>query len=200
MYSGLRRDCLAWFADLGHHVEKGVNPLGKHPFLTHLVPLTWADFLIDVSTVDNRDAEKEEISLARVKTLVDAWKARDPDHLPRGQAKLSIDGTTVDEELSERDLEARPEGKAALSGLEQGGPPRAESGRDHPGVKDDASPAILAAKDERRPGFLRQTAVLTVRAHKNVYRNVPQLIGFLLQGSLLGLVIGLTYWQLPEVG
>lgn len=37
VYSGLRRDCLAWFADLGHHVEKGVNPLGKHPFLTHLV-------------------------------------------------------------------------------------------------------------------------------------------------------------------
>lgn len=153
-----------------------------------------------MSTVDNRDAEKEEVSLARVKTLVDAWKARDPDHLPCGGAKLSIDGTTVDEELSERDLEARPEDKSAPSALEREGPPRTESGRDHPRVKDDASPAILAAKDERRPGFLRQTAVLTVRAHKNVYRNVPQLIGFLLQGSLLGLVIGLTYWQLPEVG
>lgn len=150
--------------------------------------------------MDNRDAEKEEISLARVKTLVDAWKARDPDNVPRGGAKLSIDGTTVDEELDGTELETPNQAAGMASGLAHERSPQNASGGAHPRLSDIESPALLGAKDERRPGFLRQTAVLTVRAHKNVYRNVPQLIGFLLQGSLLGFVIGLTYWQLPEVG
>lgn len=40
VYSGLRRDCLAWFADLSHHVEKGVNPLGKRPLVRCITALT----------------------------------------------------------------------------------------------------------------------------------------------------------------
>jgi hypothetical protein len=33
-----------------------------------------------------------------------------------------------------------------------------------------------------------------------VYRNVPQLIGFGLQALTLGFVIGMCFYQLPEVG
>jgi len=54
-------------------------------------------------------------------------------------------------------------------------------------------------RDQRRPGFFRQTRVLTARAHRNVYRNVSQLLGFALQAILLGVIIGVTYYQLPEV-
>lgn len=63
---------------------------------------------------------------------------------------------------------------------------------------DDTSPDI-DARDEQRPGLWKQTRVLTARAHRNVYRNVPQLVGFAMQAVLLGVIIGVTYYQLPEV-
>lgn len=44
-----------------------------------------------------------------------------------------------------------------------------------------------------------QTKVLALRAHKIVYRNLPQLFGFIAQAIILGTIIGLTYFQLPEV-
>jgi hypothetical protein len=56
-----------------------------------------------------------------------------------------------------------------------------------------------ASKDEKRPGYIKQTRVLMARSHKNVYRNYPLLIGFVGQGIILGVIIGVTYYQLPEV-
>jgi hypothetical protein len=50
-----------------------------------------------------------------------------------------------------------------------------------------------------RPGFFRQTRVLIPRAHKNVYRNYPVLLGLVAQGTVLGLIMGFTFWRLPEV-
>lgn len=142
-----------------------------------------------MSSVDNRDAEKEDISSARVRTLVDAWQARDPDAIPRG--KLSIDASTINDAALADDTDSSPP--------VQPSPPRDATEPHGKHSSEGSAPPTIIAKDERRPGFMRQTAVLTVRAHKNVYRNVPQLIGFLFQGSLLGVVIGLTYYQLPEV-
>lgn len=52
--------------------------------------------------------------------------------------------------------------------------------------------------DQKRPGFWGQTRVLTARAHRNVYRNVPQLIGLAMQGIILGVIVGVTYVNLPE--
>jgi hypothetical protein len=51
------------------------------------------------------------------------------------------------------------------------------------------------SKDEKRPGYIKQTRVLMARSHKNVYRNYPLLIGFVGQG----IILGVTYYQLPEV-
>ena len=58
---------------------------------------------------------------------------------------------------------------------------------------------LVDPQDQRRPGFWRQTRVLTARAHRSVYRNVPQLVGYLVQAVLLGVIIGVTYYRLPEV-
>jgi ABC-type multidrug transport system ATPase subunit len=63
-YAGPTRDCLSHFAALGHEPEDATNPL---------------DFLIDISSLDTRDAAAEESSRARVKRLVDAWRERSAD-------------------------------------------------------------------------------------------------------------------------
>ncbi|OCF32364.1 ABC transporter [Kwoniella heveanensis BCC8398] len=158
VYSGLRSDCLGWFKGLGHEVEKGVNPL---------------DFLIDVSSVDNRTPEAEEISLERVRVLVNAWNTRSPSRWADNLSKQSIESSrnSSSSPVAAVDGEAPQENDAAI---------------------------IFDAKDEKRPGLWKQTLVLTARAHRNVYRNSPQLIGFVVQAIVLGVIIGLTYFRLPE--
>jgi hypothetical protein len=52
---------------------------------------------------------------------------------------------------------------------------------------------------DARPGFFRQTRVLIPRAHKNVYRNYPVLLGLVAQGTVLGLIMGFTFFRLPDV-
>ncbi|WVF67064.1 hypothetical protein IAT40_001808 [Kwoniella sp. CBS 6097] len=158
VYSGLRSDCLGWFKGLGHEVEKGVNPL---------------DFLIDVSSVDNRTPEAEERSLERVQVLVNAWNTRSPSHWADNLSKRSIESSRISSSSPAPANEANaPQGNEASS--------------------------VFDAKDEKRPGLWKQTVVLTARAHRNVYRNSPQLIGFVVQAIVLGVIIGLTYFQLPE--
>ncbi|WWC68886.1 uncharacterized protein I206_102822 [Kwoniella pini CBS 10737] len=156
VYSGLRNECLGWFSGLGENVEKGVNPL---------------DFLIDISTIDNRTTEAEETSRERVSALVGAWKNRSPTVNNR-LSKTSIDSTASS-------VHVRPDGIAA-----------SKEGND--------DIEKLVAKDEKRPGLVKQTIVLTARAHRNVYRNVPQLVGFAVQAVVLGVIIGVTYYRLPE--
>ncbi|WVQ77432.1 hypothetical protein IAR50_007118 [Cryptococcus sp. DSM 104548] len=159
VYSGPRSSCLGWFYSLGHEVEPGVNPL---------------DFLIDISSVDNRTPENEESSLARVRALTQAWSLRSPAHWADNLTKRSLDGLSI----NPNDVVPAP-----MDLAEKQMPLRAEE---------------AITKDERRPGIWKQTRVLTVRAHKNVYRNVPQLVGFGLQAVLLGVIIGITYYRLPE--
>jgi hypothetical protein len=145
--------------------------------------------------VDNRSAENEEISKARVKTLVDAWNARDPENWAVGLDKgamlhssstdlLALSNDHADEKADHDPSQMIPHrqrsGNAELERILTGS-------------------TMEEAKDERRPGWWRQTKVLTVRAHKNVYRNVPQLVGFAIQAIMLGVIIGLTYLDLPEV-
>ncbi|WWD16853.1 hypothetical protein CI109_101285 [Kwoniella shandongensis] len=166
VYSGLRSDCLGWFSTLGHEVERGVNPL---------------DFLIDVSSVDNRTPENEEASIARVHTLVQAWNTRSPSHWADNlTAKKSISGDTSITSISSDHPDLDPELRRVMTGQRPDGD------------------AFDEARDEKRPGLFKQTKVLTARAHRNVYRNVPQLIGFAIQAVLLGVIIGVTYYRLPE--
>lgn len=166
VYSGLRKDCLAWFYSLGHEVERGVNPL---------------DFLIDVSSVDNRTPENEEASIARVRSLVQAWNNRSPAHWADNLEKASMRSSTSFISIDNLSPQGNNSDEVSSNGV--GG--------------DDASRDI-GARDEQRPGLWKQTRVLTARAHRNVYRNVPQLVGFAIQAVLLGVIIGVTYYQLPE--
>ncbi|KDQ57066.1 hypothetical protein JAAARDRAFT_35662 [Jaapia argillacea MUCL 33604] len=50
----------------------------------------------------------------------------------------------------------------------------------------------------KRPGMFAQTVVLTRRALLNVYRDRGQLVGFLLQVVLIGVMAGLTFYRPPE--
>lgn len=149
VYSGLRSQCLEWFSGLGHDVEPGINPL---------------DFLIDVSSVDNRTPENEEASIARVRALTNAWAA----HIATKPDTLSAQGPVLRSSASHHSAE----------GVEL-----------H---------RVLSQSEQKRPGFLLQTRVLTARAHRNVYRNLPQLIGLAMQGIILGVIMGVTYANIPD--
>ncbi|KAI9099904.1 P-loop containing nucleoside triphosphate hydrolase protein [Phlyctochytrium arcticum] len=79
VYAGPRQGALAHFENLGHTVPEYVNP---------------ADHLIDITSVDNRDTAAEAESLARVDTLVKAWRdsaasRTPPEFLPVTDKKKS---------------------------------------------------------------------------------------------------------------
>jgi hypothetical protein len=79
MYSGKASDSLGWFEEHGCELKKETNPLGEQFFflLNCLKPMAAKDFLVDVTSIDNRSADLEEESRARVATLVEAWKDRE---------------------------------------------------------------------------------------------------------------------------
>ncbi|KAJ6548867.1 P-loop containing nucleoside triphosphate hydrolase protein [Mycena capillaripes] len=62
MYSGRASDSLGWFEEHGCKLKKETNPL---------------DFLVDVTSVDNRSSDREDESRVRVTILVQAWKDRE---------------------------------------------------------------------------------------------------------------------------
>jgi ABC-type multidrug transport system ATPase subunit len=155
VYAGSGSASLPWFSSLGWNVEKGVNPL---------------DFLIDVSSVDNRDVDAEEASRERVDRLVKAWK--ESEESGREKQFMAVEGGG---------WERRRERAAVLA-----------MDTSHQGLDE------LETRDPRRPGLMRQTAVLLRRSHLNVYRNYGQLIGFAVQAIVIGVLLGFTFFQLGE--
>ncbi|KAJ7456457.1 P-loop containing nucleoside triphosphate hydrolase protein [Mycena latifolia] len=143
LYSGKGSDSLGWFEERGCELKKETNPL---------------DFLVDVTSIDNRSTEREEESRARVAALVQAWKDREPEK----QAPL-------------------PFTHAIVHTISRGSQTTA---------------ALDNSSDILRPGPIKQTMILLTRAHLNVYRNYAQIVGFLIQGTLIGLFMGLTYYDL----
>lgn len=59
-YAGNAKDCLPYFAELGHEMPPFTNP---------------AEYLIDVVSVDNRSEEAETAAQDRVGRIVEAWRA-----------------------------------------------------------------------------------------------------------------------------
>ncbi|KAL8833210.1 MAG: hypothetical protein Q9170_004405, partial [Blastenia crenularia] len=59
VYSGSIKDCLLYFDDIGYPLPAFVNP---------------AEFLVDLAAVDNRSADLEQESSARVEALKRAWR------------------------------------------------------------------------------------------------------------------------------
>lgn len=58
-YAGSAKDCLSYFAKLGHEMPAFTNP---------------AEYLIDVVSVDNRNEEAEAVARARVDRIIAAWR------------------------------------------------------------------------------------------------------------------------------
>ncbi|KAF7367373.1 Pleiotropic drug resistance proteins (PDR1-15), ABC superfamily [Mycena sanguinolenta] len=76
MYSGKGADSLAWFEEHGCELKKEINPLGEKFALLFAEAKGPKDFLVDVTSIDNRSSDREDESRARVATLVQAWKDR----------------------------------------------------------------------------------------------------------------------------
>ncbi|PVH97294.1 P-loop containing nucleoside triphosphate hydrolase protein [Periconia macrospinosa] len=75
-YAGSAKDCLSYFAKLGHEMPAFTNP---------------AEYLIDVVSVDNRNEEAETVARARVDRIVAAWR----DHSTNLASEKQIEGSTT---------------------------------------------------------------------------------------------------------
>ena len=60
-YAGSAKDCLPYFAKLGHEMPPFTNP---------------AEYLIDVVSVDNRSVEAEKAAQDRVGRVIEAWRTQ----------------------------------------------------------------------------------------------------------------------------
>lgn len=145
-----------------------------------------ADFLIDISSIDNRSVENEEMTKARVRGLTEAWRNRENDwatFLPVTKESASTTSLELEPKEQSDPSPIRPDLERMITAMSR------ESHIDEDGK----------GRDERRPGMLKQTRVLIARSHKRVYRNYILMVGLVAQGIILGVMVGVTYYQLPEV-
>jgi hypothetical protein len=149
VYSGPTERCLPHFAALGYEPEQQTNPL---------------DFLIDVSSIDTRDADAEEESRKRLGTLVQAWQrnSSSDNEKPAPAITASRHNDNVD-----------------------GDTPANRSGD-----------LVQKTMSGKRPGVLAQTIILLPRSLKNMIRGYPELVGHVLQGVVLGVLMGITFFDL----
>ncbi|GAA5886465.1 hypothetical protein JCM6882_001645 [Rhodosporidiobolus microsporus] len=156
VYSGSRAGMLPHFASLGHDLPPLTNPL---------------DFVIDISSVDNRSDEAEEESSRRVGELVRAWRDHEA-HNPEKEKKALLSPSSA---LS-----------AADGDVERGGLPAVRKENE------------VDSKPVARATVWQQTLILTKRGTLNVLRNYGQTAGFFLQATVIGIVLGLVFLNPPE--
>ncbi|GAA5992258.1 hypothetical protein JCM10908_001843 [Rhodotorula pacifica] len=156
VYRGAATEILPHFAAQGYDAPSESNPL---------------DFVIDISSVDNRSSDAELESKDRVGRLVLAWREKEAAIETHSQPRISLNANRP----HAGDVE-----EATIS-----------STRDGDATADE--PADLG-----RANTLRQTAILTRRGLRNVFRNYGQLVGFTLQSIIIGVVIGLAFLTPPQ--
>ncbi|SCV69195.1 BQ2448_2215 [Microbotryum intermedium] len=160
VYSGPRATVLDYFDRLGHPLPVLANPL---------------DFIIDISSVDNRDDSAESESSERVNKLVLAWATHE---LATGAKPLTGESASEPVKVDPR-----------LDDDEDGAIRRIDS-RSKGNVRQE--------RVDARPGWIAQTGYLTVRGLRNVSRNYGQSLGFLAQAIIIGVVDGLAFYRPPE--
>lgn len=147
VYSGPGRDILPHFDSLGYPAPEHTNPL---------------DFVIDLSSIDNRTDEAEESSKERVGALVSAWRRKEASTGSSPRLHAASNGSTPGRQAKPtspgRDVE-----KAAR-------------------MPDDG--ADDAQQELKRANLVKQTALLTRRGLRNVFRNYGQLVGFAVQAIM----------------
>ncbi|KAG0658490.1 hypothetical protein C6P46_005733 [Rhodotorula mucilaginosa] len=163
IYRGVAAEILPYFAAQGYDAPAESNPL---------------DFVIDISSIDNRSSVAELESKERVGQLVVSWREKEAAMAsgPPGRLTLSAKGS------QEGDVEKNGWGQHRATATDGGSP---ETTSDE-------------GAELGRANLLRQTAILTHRGLRNVFRNYGQLVGFTLQSVIIGLVMGLAFLNPPS--
>ncbi|GAA5875055.1 hypothetical protein JCM3774_003416 [Rhodotorula dairenensis] len=155
VYRGVAADILTHFAAQGYNAPAESNPL---------------DFVIDISSIDNRSADAELASKERVGQLVVAWREKEASMASHPHGLDDLSAKRLRQEDAEKAGSSRPN-------------------------------AQTTARDETaglgRANLLRQTAILTRRGLRNVFRNYGQLVGFTLQSVIIGVIMGLAFLNPP---
>lgn len=147
VYAGDGNRILPWFSEQGCVL----NDLRVNP----------ADWLIDTTSVDLRDATAEKNTSEQVSKLVDAWRAESSSRINDGHMQAS----TAPREKSSNLV-------------------RVTTSRSHIYADDDLRKGV------RKPGVFLQTYILTRRGLTNVRRDYFQVVAYLCQAVGLGLLTG----------
>lgn len=78
----------------------------------------------------------------------------------------------------------------------QGSPLSFETANATPDLEKQVSQAVPATTNGKRPNVLQQAVILVPRASRNMIRGYPELTGHILQAVILGLLMGITFFQL----
>ncbi|CAE6447201.1 unnamed protein product [Rhizoctonia solani] len=181
VFAGRRERCLGWFEDMGmgrpgdrldeQMAEKGsINEEADGG--TGVNPLDW---LIDICSVDPRDQGSSQ----RVSRLIRRWKEggktiADEHGPPRQSRVLSY--------AVQRVSSVQPQEQDML----------------YAGVDPDEDTPGSQPQALKRPGWARQTVVLTSRATKGVSRDYAQIMGFACQSIGIAVLLGITFLRLGE--
>ncbi|KAF8688664.1 P-loop containing nucleoside triphosphate hydrolase protein, partial [Rhizoctonia solani] len=183
VFAGRRDKCLGWFEDMGMGSPgdrtEGCEDVAEKGSInveadggTGVNPLDW---LIDICSVDPRD----QSSIQRVTRLIQGWKDGGKviadEHSPSRQYGILSD-------VIQRVPSVQPQEQDVLYA-------NVEQNEDQPGSR----PQAL-----ERPGWIRQTVVLTSRATKGVFRDYAQLLGFACQSIGIAVLLGITFLRLGE--
>ncbi|GAB1520353.1 hypothetical protein RhiTH_003427 [Rhizoctonia solani] len=183
VFAGRREKCLGWFEDMGMGSPgdrtEGCEDVAEKGSInveadggTGVNPLDW---LIDICSVDPRD----QSSIQRVTRLIQGWKDGGKviadEHSPSRQSGILSD-------VIQRVPSVQPQEQDVLYA-------NVQQNEDQPGSR----PQAL-----ERPGWIRQTVVLTSRATKGVFRDYAQLLGFACQSIGIAVLLGITFLRLGE--
>ncbi|CAE7148911.1 unnamed protein product [Rhizoctonia solani] len=181
VFAGRREKCLGWFEDMGmgrpgDRVDGQISEKGsineETDGGTGVNPLDW---LIDICSIDPRD----QGSTQRVARLIRGWKEGGKtiadEHNPSPQSRVLYN-------VVQRVPSVQPQEQDLLY--------------DDVGQDEDQQGSRTQAL--KRPGWVRQTVVLTGRATKGVSRDYAQLVGLACQSIGIAVLLGITFLRLGE--
>ncbi|KAJ3166121.1 hypothetical protein HDU88_003669 [Geranomyces variabilis] len=154
IYSGPCADVLDHFAKNAHPIPDKINP---------------ADFLIDVTSIDNRDAVAEEASKTRINLLVDAWAS---------EKKQGSASPVWGQEAGDMELISQASTKD--------------------GTAFDVPEGQVLGKRRMGASPLNQTIILAQRTFHNLLQDRLTLWGSVLEVMILAAAVGAIFYKLDE--
>ncbi|CUA67200.1 hypothetical protein RSOLAG22IIIB_07262 [Rhizoctonia solani] len=181
VFAGRRERCLGWFEDMGmgrpgDRLDEQIAEKGSIDEETDggtgVNPLDW---LIDICSIDPRDQGSSQ----RVSRLIRGWKEGGKtiadEHGPPRQSRVLTYAV-------QRVSSVQPQEQDML----------------YAGVDPDEDTPGSQPQALKRPGWARQTVVLTSRATKGVSRDYAQIMGFACQSIGIAVLLGITFLRLGE--